>query len=121
MNTTQGKAISAFVAIQKLSQKTLPTLTAYKLFRMKKALHDIVDFQGEQERKMVDKYNGTVTPEGSIVILDAEKRAAFQTEHNELQKLPCEVDVEPIVLPMGDIPEISIADMEALEGFVNLE
>lgn len=119
METTQGKAVNAYAALALMSRKQLNSFTAYKLFKLKKKLVSIVEFQSEQEQKLVAELGGTITENGAIQIEDQSKRMEYLEKHKELENLPCEVDGGKIALYMKEVPDISMADMEALEEFID--
>ena len=118
MKTTQAQAITAFVTIRKMERQPINTFTAYKLFKLKKALADIVDFQSEQEIKLIEELGGKVSPDGAID-LPEDKKAEYIERHKELEEMECEIDREgKIELYMKELKEISISDMEALDDFI---
>lgn len=119
MKSTQGKAIKAYLALQTMGQNKLPSTTAYKLFRLKKALQDVVEFQTEEEKKLVDECGGTVTESGTIIIEDAEKRREYAEKRKELDGMECDVNYNQIKLSSAEIREMSINEMESLDGFVD--
>ena len=111
-------AIKAFSMINKMGNKVTGK-TAYEMFKLKTELKKIVDFQSEEEMKLVDKYGGIVEQNGLIVISDGENRYKFQQEHIELGNLEC--DIKPIDVELDRIPEITMEEIEALYGFVNFK
>lgn len=118
METTQGKAVLAYTTIAQMSRKPMPSFAAYKLFRLKKALAPVVEFQSEQEQKMVDEFGGRITENGMILIEDTDKRRAFAEKHKELDGMTCEVETGKIEMHMKELPDLSVADMETLDDFV---
>ena len=93
-------------------------MTAYKLFRLKKAVGLIVEFQSEQERKLIHELGGSVADSGAILIDDKEKRIEYAKRHKELEELECDVNIEKMVMHMKEVPEIAMQDMETLEEFI---
>lgn len=118
MKTTQGKAISAFTTLAQMGRKPINSLSAYKLFRLKKALSHVVEFQSEQEYKLIDELGGTVTESGAIS-LDREGAEKYRARHKELEETECEIDTDRVELRVSDIPEISVSDIESLETFID--
>ena len=118
METTQGKAVAAFTALARLSQKQMNSFAAYKLFRLKKALAPVVEFQSEQEVKIVQELGGTVSESGAIN-LDGEKRAEYFSRHKELEELKCDVSTEKLSMFMKELPDLTMADMESLDDFID--
>ena len=110
---TQGNAIVAFGAINRMGARATGNV-AFTLFRLKKELKTIVEFQSEEEQKLIEKYKGAVTENGVIVV--QENRDEFFKEREKLRAMEC--DIEPVDVPMSGIPEITLAEIEALEGFV---
>ena len=117
MKTTQQKAVVAFTTITRMGQKPMNSLTAYKFFKLKKALKDTVDFQAEQEMKIIEELGGSVTEAGEIK-LDDDKRAEFIEKHKELEELECEINSDRVEIKLSEIKDISLVDMETLEPFV---
>lgn len=118
METTQGKAVLAYTTLAQMSRKPMPSFAAYKLFRLKKALSPVVEFQSEQEMKLVDELGGKITEAGMIQIDGADKRKEYADKHRELENMACEVDIAKIEMHMKELPELSVADMETLDDFV---
>jgi hypothetical protein len=119
MNTTQGKVVIAYTALANMSRKQLNSFTAYKLFRLKKKLASIVEFQREQEIKIVEEVGGSLSETGEVQFKDKEARAKFVEKQRELGELECEVEGEKISMMPKELPEVSLADMEALEEFID--
>ena len=117
MKTTQEKALNAYAALNKMAQRNMNSFTAYKLFKLKKALQDPVDFRIEQERKMIEELGGTMTETGQAV-LENESQKAFNEKVKELNALECEIEREKTVIFLAEIKDITLAEMEALENFI---
>lgn len=118
METTQGKAVAAYSTIARIGQKPMPSFAAYKLFRLKKALAPVVEFQSEQEVKKVEELGGKISESGLIQIEGKGKRSAYNEWHKELENLPCDVMTERISMVMKELPEMSVADMDSLDEFI---
>lgn len=122
METKQGKAVTAYTALARMSQKTMNSFAAYKLFRLKKALAPIIEFQSEQEQKLVSEIGATITDVGAIIwdpAKEAQQRKEYAEKHRELENMTCEVETGKISMYMKEIPEITIADLDALEDFID--
>lgn len=117
MKTTQEKALNAYAALNRMAQRSMNSFTAYKLFKLKKALQDPVDFRIEQERKMIEELGGTMTETGQTV-LDSESQKAFNEKVKELNALECEIEREKTVIFLAEIKDITLSEMEALEDFI---
>ncbi|MBR4352717.1 MAG: hypothetical protein IKQ01_06565 [Bacteroidales bacterium] len=118
MQTTQKKAVAAYLALSMMARKPMNSFAAFKLFRLKKALADIVEFQSDQEHKLVEELGGSITETGEILLEDKEKRAEYASRHRELEEMECEIDTKRIIMTMKELPDLSLADMEALDEFI---
>lgn len=122
MKTTQGKAVGAMIAINRISNQKMPSFAAFKLFRLRKKLKDVAEFQGEQEEKLVAELGGTINDFGRVAWNNPEEKAKLDAEyakrHRDLEELECEIDTERITMTFKEIPEISPADIEALDEFI---
>ena len=119
MKTTQGKAVSAFSALTNIARNPMKSFAAYKLFRLRKALSPILEFQGEQEQKLVAELGGSVDENGQIRFADTNKLKEYTAKHKELESLECEIETERITMMPKELPDISLADMESLEPFID--
>ena len=117
MKTTQEKALNAYAALNRMAQRSMNSFTAYKLFKLKKALQDPVDFRIEQERKMIEELGGTMTETGQAV-LENESQKAFNEKVKELNALECEIEREKTAIFLAEIKDITMAEIEALEDFI---
>lgn len=120
MKVKQKQAVSAFTSLVTIARKPMPSFAAYKLFRLKKRLKDVVEFQTEQENSIVEEMGGEVLENGSVLFAEKEKYAEFAKRQKELDDLECEVEGdEKIIMVMKELPELSIADLENLEPFID--
>ena len=119
MKTKQGNAVRAYVVLQSMGRRQLNTVTAFKLFRLKKKLHEIVEFQTEQERTLAESLGGTIDEHGRLIISD-DKRAEYEIKHALIADTDCEIDTEKVTLPMAEIPYSTIEELEALDPFIEL-
>lgn len=115
MKTNHRKALGAYATIQRMAQK-VSGRTAFTMFKLKQELAGIVQFQSEEEIKLVEKYGGSIDEKGSITIPDDEKRKEFLKEYKELGDVEC--DVNEVEIQIDSLPEITMQEIEALDGFV---
>lgn len=120
MKTTQKNVMAAFLVIAKMQTKPMPSLTAYKLFKLKKALADNVEFQAEEEKKLVDELKGTISPDGNITFEKPVDQVAFLSKRAEMEKLECDIGIKRVTFKADELPELSVADIEALDDFIEL-
>lgn len=117
MKSTQKQTVSAFVVLNQMSAKPMNSFTAYKLFKLKKVLKEHVDFQIEQEKKIACELGGTITEDGRLDLPDG-KISEYNVRHKELVEMECDVDIERVEIHMKELKDISMADMEILEPFI---
>ena len=120
IKTTQGKVLDAYAALNRIRQR-VKGHDALHLFHMKNKLQENIDFQTEEEKKLVDEYGGVITEAGQVLIDDKEKRLAFREEYRKLNEMECEVDTEVLVLNLDRNPEITLEDIEQLSGFIDFK
>lgn len=120
MVQTQRQALSAYAALLKMGKKATGK-AAFSLFRMKQRLKDIVEFQAEEEQKLVEKHGGKVSEEGLILIADEGQRAAFMEEKRALYDMVIDPAIEPVTVEIDGLPEINMEEIEALDGFIEFK
>lgn len=120
METTMGKALEAYAALNSVRDK-VKGKTALDLFHLKNMLKEAVDFQCEEEQKLVEQFGGVVTEAGMIIIADKEKRAEYTKERKKLAEMEYEVKTEPVRVDLEKAPDITMEDIEQLDGFVKFE
>lgn len=120
MTITHEQALTAYRTMMSISGKPTKAAVSLKLFRLKKQLRDAVDFVTEEETKLVEQYGGQITADGRILIDDADKRTAFAAALEEVYKMDFAFG-EKAKLKTADLPEMSVADLEALDPFVDFD
>lgn len=118
----QTQAISAYKVLNEMSNIQMPVKTAYKLYQMRKSLEPIFEFRVEQERAILQKYNGKEA-EGAIVFATTEDCEQAKLALNDLDAVEMEDEIVPIRMPIEDLDaaHLTMDDMAALEGFVLFE
>lgn len=117
IKTTQGQILTVMTAIGRIRQR-VKGHDALNLFHLKNVLQEHVEFQADEERRLVDEYGGKVTETGVVLIADDDKRKEFQEEYKKLLEMEVEVNTGAIVLPLDRNPEITLEDIEQLNGFI---
>lgn len=121
MKAKQKQAIEAYKTLTKYGKTKFPkNETALKLFRVRKALADAWEFQIEQENAIMSACAAHTDQRGDVVFSDNEEenRAKMIVMMNDLRNTEIDLDYEPIDIPLDDIPDIVMDDIEALDGFV---
>ena len=121
MKTTQRNAVIAYSALIGMGRKPMKSRTAYKLFRLRLKLKEIVDFQAEQETKLCQEMGVTISDDGRFQFPDDKIKEQFETAHKELEETECEIDENEIKIGINELPDLSINELEALDGFVKFE
>lgn len=120
MKTTQEKVLTAYSALTRI-RKTVRGVTALDLFHLKNQLQENIDFQSEEEMKLIDEYGGTVTGDGLVLIADEEKKKAFAKAMAELRKMEVEIKADMPTVNLEKNPEITMEDIEQLHEFINFK
>ena len=120
MKTTLQKAFDAYITLTKVRGKVKGT-DALHLFHLKNVLKETVDFQNEEEARLIEEHGGTVTDNGMILIADKGQREAYQKERIALGAMECEVKAELVTVSLERNPELTMEDIEQLDGFVKFE
>lgn len=110
----------AYPIISKLSSMQFPVKTARAIYMLMRQLEPAYKFELEHERKLVEKYGGTIEPNGTVLIRDKEKASKFRQEIEELGDLDYteEFDVVTIDCCVMDDMTMSPYEMMILDGFV---
>lgn len=119
--------LSIIPTLQELVSAKLPLKASYALFAFAKEVNTQKDFFIDEERKLIEKYNATVTPQGQISFGDkVEDRKGFLKDYTELNEMEVSLNTQlPIVIKMEDVNgtdlKVSAADLMALSGIVDFE
>ena len=111
--------INTLPIIQKLMGLNLPIKKAYKIYTLAKLINDKRDFFINEEKKIIDKFDGNLTESGNIIFKDEETQIKFSQEHYELMNYEID-DIEIIELSFNDFEgaELSALEIAALEGLI---
>ena len=107
--------MEAYNALDGMGKKVTGKI-AFKLFGLKKKLEEIVQFQLEEEKKLIEKYEGVVNESGLIRFANPEKSAEFFREKKELYGM--DYDIEAIEVDIDSVPDVTLEEIEALDGIV---
>lgn len=115
---TQGKIIMAIKTLDKMKSQPMPLPLSYKLYKLRKTLQPHWDWQVEQEMKILEE-KGVQTENG--LTITQEERAEFDSALLAIIEIEVEKDWTPVKVSVSDGLTISIEDIEALDGFVEIE
>ena len=114
----QSQIILAYKSLAKLSRQDIPIRGACRLHRLSQALKPVWDFQAQEEGKLIEKLNPTLT-DGAVTFKSEQDAQEYASRLKELAEM--EVDdivYTPVTMPIPDGVAMSVRDIEALDGFV---
>lgn len=115
----QQQIVDAYKTILKFEEKELPLKTSYQLFKLKKKLTTQWEFELDKEKEIMEKYHPTYN-ENRLVFKSAEDQNGYANDMIELLSMEVD-DIEKTDIEFGEEFGISIADIEALDEFVNFK
>ena len=118
METNRRKILTAYIVLSRMAQEPMSSFTAYKLYKLKKALQEEVDFQVQEEKKKVAELGGEFSDAGEHN-LQGEQKEAYDAWRTELIDSPFELDRGKVEISMREMKNVSMAQMEALEDFTD--
>ncbi len=109
-------------AVKNISSQRIPAEKAYKIFRLKKDLRELLEFAVAEEAKLFDKYKVKVK-NGNIEADDIGVIEKLNEELKELCNTEIELDFERIKFEEKDFENIKMSadEFEALEGVIVFE
>ena len=99
--------------------RVVDTITAKRLFDLRKKLNEAVEFVIERQRAIMDETGVTYDDAGKRIYPNDETREKFDRMNAEL--LNTETEIEPVTVKAAAIPGLDIDDIAALDGFVEVE
>ena len=116
---TQYQLILASPTLGLLNSFKLPIKTAYSLYNLNKKIAEYRDFFIEQERKLVEEFNGIVKENGQVSFEEAEDSIKFAQKYAELKSLEA-AGFEAVKINMADLGDqtLTVADIAALDGII---
>lgn len=121
MRIRMSKAVDAYKVVSGMGQKSMQVQTALKLFRLKKALEPQFEFYREQETRLIKTNGGTISETGNVKFTDAEKQLTFLQERREMNEMEVDLETEPVKINCADLKEITVNELEALDGLIDFE
>lgn len=115
---TQANVIKAIKTLDKIKTQPMQLRTSYNLYKLRQSLQPHWDWQVEQEMKILEE-KGVQTENG--LTITQEKRAEFDSALLSIIEIEVDKDWTPVKVSVSDGLTISIEDIEALDGFVEIE
>lgn len=126
----QSQCVAAYIALSKIMEQDTSLLTARKVFGMVHLLQPCWDFQGQQERKIIERHPDVDPRNSSVTCPTDDKEEAdrllaeldsYTKELEELGQMEQNLKIEPFSIPLSENIKIAGKDIKALEGFVTFE
>lgn len=125
MKTTQKAAVNAYNALTEIGKQPFPIRDALSLLVMRKKLETAVEFQLQEEQKLVDEFHPTIDG-GKISMPYDEKDETVKARAKEffqkladLNGLEVEVDADPAPVSIPEGVTIRPDTLAALDGFID--
>ena len=117
---TYQQVVNAKKAIDEISKFKYPISISYTLFKFKKRIDELFQFEVEQEKKQIDQFHGRVQHDGTIVFQNQEECSACTEAINQILHSEISEDIEPVVICLQDIPDVQMTPetIDLLDGFV---
>lgn len=109
----------ALPVVQKLMGLSLPIKKAHKLYSLAKVINESRIFFISEEKKIVEKFNGSIGAKGEVTFADTADQLKFADAYGEL--LDYEIpDIEAVELTFDDLGcvEFTPIELSLLEGVI---
>lgn len=114
---------AAYNTMRRIAAFQLPVRVSYEIYRLIKRIEPVHEFAAQRERKLLEKYHGTVRPDGSVIFPTQDETVAFRNEIQELNDMEVSEEIAPITISydaMGD-NTLSPTEIACLDGFIAFE
>lgn len=117
---TQGQVMDAINVLNTVCKQTMPLRMANKLFKLRQALAPAMQFQMEEEAKLMEKYPPSHQEGNKLFFDDKAIGRAFNAGLAELAAVDSDIDFSVVTIP--DSVDIGIRPDEIgmLHGFVEI-
>lgn len=95
-------------SIQELLQAPMPLKKAYEIYQLATSINDKIHFLGEQEKHLIEKYNGEISKNNELFFKNETDQQAFVQEHQKFLNEEFEISPE-IILNEEDLQEYKIS------------
>lgn len=119
---TLQQMLNAIPALQNIVNLKLPAKQAYALFKLGKEINNQREFFAEEEKKLIEKYNGKVSEQGQITFEDAANQQNFLKDYIELNNMDADISVNlPIEIDIDYLggENLTANDIETLFDIIN--
>ena len=107
-------------ALDQIVKLQFPVRTAYSIFKLKKRIDELFEFEVDQEMKTIDKYHGTVKRNGSITFDKKEDSEACSNEMSILLNTEIEEEIGPVAVEFDALGDATLSPeiIEELDGLI---
>lgn len=113
-------ASEAYLSITRLNSVRFGIKDAFSVYKLRKKLEDVYNFFVEEQRKIIEKYNGEILEDGRIQFDSNETAEKARNDIESLNNSSIDVDIEPITINISEIQDGTMTprDIEMLDGFI---
>lgn len=116
----QIQCVEAYKALKKLSGIPMDLGISYRLMKLKKQLEVHYSFEEQEETKMFNEFHGSFNEDGKTMTFPTPEEAKeFSRKWQELRNMEIDEEFTPVDVPLDQNFQLTMQDMEALDGFVN--
>lgn len=117
---TQGQVMDAINVLNRVCKQTMPLKLANRLFKLRQALAPAMQFQMEEEAKLMEKYPPSRQEGNQLFFDDKEVGRAFNQKLAELADIESDIEFKPVEIHDGVDIGIKPDDIGMLQGFVEI-
>lgn len=117
---TYRHIVIAKKAVDELNTSRFPLQISYKLYKLKKKIDEIFQFEVDSEKKSISLYNGTIQQDGTITFQNKSDCEACTEAITNILNTALDEDIEPVRIPMNVATDIKVSPemIDHLDGFV---
>lgn len=116
---TQGQAVKAHWALEKLYNQDIPSIEAFDVYMMIQQLEPIAAFQRDQHQRITMDMKPKIENDGKTLDFGTPERLQeYKDKINKLEEMPLEIKIEPVRVQLSQNIIIAPADIAVLKGFI---
>lgn len=117
---TQGQVMDAINVLNRVCKQTMPLKLANRLFKLRQALAPAMQFQMEEEAKLMEQYPPSRQEGNQLFFDDKEVGRAFNKGLAELADIESDIEFKPVEIPECVDIGIKPDDLGMLQGFIEI-
>lgn len=117
---TYKQIVMAKNAIDELNKSSFPVQIAYQLYRLKKQVDEIFQFEVGLEKNLIEQYHGAVQSDGTITFQNKEDCARCTEGIMNVLNTGVDEKIKLINIPFSAVSDIRVSPemIDRLDGFV---